>query len=63
MERFKFISVDTQKSEYSKMMKKFNIWGTPNLVFYDSNHKLIEDKTVTGFIEPDKFLAILKEIK
>jgi thiol:disulfide interchange protein DsbD len=63
MKRFKFISVDVEKSEYSKMMKKFDIWGTPNLVFYDSNHKLIKDKTATGFIDPDKFLAILKEIK
>jgi thiol:disulfide interchange protein DsbD len=63
MKRFKFISVNTKKSEYSKMMKKFDIWGTPNLVFYDSHHKLLKNKTSTGFIEAKKLLTILKEIK
>ena len=65
LKRFKFIKLDITKytKEDQKIMKHFKIFGAPNILFFDSNGNALEDKFVQGFIKPDKFVKLLKEIK
>ena len=65
MDRFKFISVDITKytDDDKKLLNKFGLWGTPNIIFFDSNHNFVEKETITGFIKPEPFLEHLKRIK
>ncbi len=65
LKRFKLIKLDITK--YTKddqdIMKHFNIFGAPNILIFDSNAKAHEDKFQQGFIEPKRFVDILKKVK
>jgi thiol:disulfide interchange protein DsbD len=65
MQRFKFISIDITKytDDDKELLNKFGLWGTPNIIFFDSNHNFVEQETITGFIKPEPFLEHLKNIK
>jgi thiol:disulfide interchange protein DsbD len=65
LKRFKFISVDITKNtkDDKEMLKKFNIWGTPNILLFDSKGNLLKNETITGFIKPNSFLKHLKRVK
>jgi thiol:disulfide interchange protein DsbD len=65
MERFTFISIDiTENTDEDKaLMKKFGLFGTPNIIFFDKNNKFLPKKSVTGFIKPEAFAKKLKSIQ
>ncbi len=62
---YTFIQVDlTNNTEQDQeMLKHFGIFGTPNILFFDKNGEFQKDKTITGFIAPDKLIQHLKSIK
>ncbi|MDD5360074.1 MAG: protein-disulfide reductase DsbD [Sulfurovaceae bacterium] len=62
---YTFIQVDlTDNTEQDQeMLKHFDIFGTPNILFFDKNGQLLKDKTITGFISPDDLMQHLKSIK
>lgn len=61
---YTFIQVDiTNNTEQDQeMLKHFGIFGTPNILFFDKNGELIKDKTITGFIAPDKLIQHMKAL-
>ncbi len=65
LKRFKFIKLDI--TNYTKddqeIMNHFKIFGAPNILLFDSNGSALEDKFIQGYIEPEKFVKILKDIK
>ena len=65
MERFKFIKLDVTK--YTKddqaILKHFKLFGAPNILIFNSKGEPLEDKFIQGFIEPEKFKKVLKEVK
>jgi thiol:disulfide interchange protein DsbD len=65
LERFKFIQIDiTQNTpEEQAILKKYGLFGAPNILFYDSKGKALNDKFFTGFIPPEQFLKQLKSIR
>jgi len=64
LRRFTFITVDlTQNSDDDKkILEHFKLFGTPNIIFFDSTHTHLEQKNLTGFIDPDIFAEHLKDI-
>ncbi|MCK4440693.1 MAG: protein-disulfide reductase DsbD [Sulfurovaceae bacterium] len=65
MKRFTFISVDITKytDDDKALLKKFGLWGTPNIIFFDKSNNFLEKKSITGFIQPEPFLEKLKSVK
>ncbi len=65
LKRFKFIQLDITKytDEDRAIMKHFKIFGAPNILFFNSKGESLEDKFQQGFVEPDKFIELLKDIK
>jgi len=65
MRRFTFISIDITKftDDDKALLKKFNLWGTPNIIFFDKENHFLDKKSITGFIKPKPFLEKLKSIK
>ncbi len=65
MKRFRFIQLDITK--YTKddqaIMKHFNIFGAPNILFFNSKGEALENLFQQGFVKPDRFVELLKSIK
>ncbi len=64
LKRFTFISIDvTENTQDDKdLLKNFDLFGTPNIIFFDKNNKFLPKKSLTGFIAPDVFAQHLKSI-
>ncbi|MBL0721286.1 MAG: protein-disulfide reductase DsbD [Sulfurovum sp.] len=64
LKNFTFIKIDlTDNTEAEKaLLKKYELFGTPNIIFFDKSNKYLADKTLTGFIKPDIFTEHLKSI-
>ncbi len=65
MKNYKFITVDlTANSEDDqKILAHFKVFGTPNILFFDKNGEYLNNKTITGFIAPDKMVNHIKEME
>ena len=65
LKNFKFIKVDlTANTKDDKaILAKYELFGTPNIIFFNKNHKFLENKTITGFIAPEIFSKHLESIK
>ncbi len=65
MKRFKFISIDiTDNTDEDKaLMKKYHLFGTPNIIFFDKNNSYLPKKSITGFVKPNDLVKTLKSIK
>jgi len=64
MKNFVNLKVDftNTNSEFVKKFKEsYNIVGVPTIIFYNSNGKKV--KRITGYMPPEKFLQLLKEVK
>jgi thiol:disulfide interchange protein DsbD len=65
LKRFKFIHIDITK--YSKddqaMLKKYNLFGAPNLIFFDSNHTYLPNKNLSGFVKPKDLAKHMNDIR
>ncbi|WP_294951890.1 protein-disulfide reductase DsbD [Sulfurovum sp.] len=64
LKHFTFIQVDvTDNTDAEKaLLKKFELFGTPNIIFFDKKNKYLPEKSLTGFIKPDAFAEHLKGI-
>ena len=65
MQRFEFIQIDITKNtpEDQAILKKYKIFGAPNILFFDSQGKVQPDKFITGFRAPELFVEDLKRVK
>ena len=64
LERFTFITIDItdQTDEDKALLKKYNLFGTPNIIFFDKDNKPLSEKSLTGFIDAEAFVRHLKGI-
>ena len=64
LKRFKFITIDvTDNTDDEKaLMKKYNAFGTPSIIFFDKDNKPLPSKMLSGFLNAEKFLKHLKTI-
>jgi len=65
LERFTFISIDVTKNtpEDRALLKKYDLMGTPNIIFFDKDNNFLRKKSLTGYVPPEKFLKHLQSIK
>ena len=65
LKNFTFIKIDlTKNTEDDKaLLKKFALFGTPNIIFFDKENKYLEDKTLSGFVKPEDFVKHLETMK
>jgi len=64
LKKFTFIKIDLTENtpEDKALLKKFELFGTPNIIFFDTNNNYLADKSLTGFIAPEVFAAHLEAI-
>ena len=65
LDRFTFISIDItqQTKEELAILEKYNLFGTPNIIFFDTKNHWLREKSITGFIDAERFTEHLKLIK
>ncbi len=63
--RFTFIKIDlTANNDDDKaLLKEFELFGTPNIIFFGKDNKYIREKSLTGFVPPEDFAKHLESIK
>ena len=64
LKNFTFIKIDlTDNTDADKaLLKKFELFGTPNIIFFDKNNDYLPEKSLTGFIPPETFAKHLESI-
>jgi len=64
LKNFTFIKIDlTDNTDDDKaLLKKFELFGTPNIIFFDKENNYLPEKSLTGFVSPEAFAAHLKEV-
>ena len=64
LQKFTFIKIDlTDNTDADKaLLKKFQLFGTPNIIFFDKENKFLSEKSLTGFIPPQDFADHLDSI-
>ena len=64
LKNFTFIKIDlTDNSDEDKeLLKHFELFGTPNIIFFGKDNKYMPEKSLTGFVTPEVFANHLKEI-
>lgn len=64
LKNFTFIQIDlTDNTEEDKaLLAKFELFGTPNIIFFDKDDTHLANKTLTGFVKPEAFAAHLDGI-
>jgi len=65
LKRFTFITIDVtnQTDDEKALLKEYNLFGTPSIIFFDKQNKNLPNKTLSGFVKADKFAKHLKSIK
>lgn len=63
LDHYRFITVDVTRNLESdkEMFQYFDIFGTPNILFFDKEGNIMEQKSITGFIKAEKFLQYLHD--
>ena len=64
LQKFTFIKVDlTDNTDDDKaLLKKYELFGTPNIIFFDKANNFLPEKNLTGFIPPLDFAEHLEGI-
>lgn len=64
LQHFTFIKIDltANNEEDQALLKKFELFGTPNIIFFDKNNSYLPEKSLTGFIKPEEFAKHLESI-
>jgi len=64
LKNFTFIQIDlTANSDDDKaLLKKYELFGTPNIIFFDKENKYMPEKSLTGFIKPEDFAKHLESL-
>ncbi|KIM12353.1 MAG: thiol:disulfide interchange protein DsbD [Sulfurovum sp. FS08-3] len=65
MRNFTFIKVDLSDNtqDDKDILNKYKLFGTPNIIFFDTQNRYLSSKTITGFIAPEPFIRHLQTIK
>lgn len=65
LKNFTFIKIDlTANSDEDKaLLKEFELFGTPNIIFFDRNNTFLPEKSLTGFVPPEDFAKHLESIQ
>ena len=61
LSKYQLVKVDVTKNtqDDKDLMKKFNLFGPPAMIFYE-NGKELQEKRIIGFKNPDEFMQNLK---
>ncbi len=64
LKNFTFIKIDLtdNSDDDKKLLKHFELFGTPNIIFFGKDNKYIAEKSLTGFIKPEVFAEHLRSI-
>jgi len=64
MERFTFISIDVTANtkDEQALLRHYKAFGTPTILFFDKDNKVLPSKNISGFVNAEKFLKHLKSI-
>jgi len=64
LKNFTFIKIDlTANNEDDKaLLRKFELFGTPNIIFFDKGNNYLAEKSLTGFIPPEDFAKHLEGV-
>jgi thiol:disulfide interchange protein DsbD len=64
LKNFTFIKINlTNNTEEDKaLLKKFQLFGTPNIIFFDKENNYLGDKTLSGFVPPEDFAKHLESV-
>ncbi|MCW8821506.1 MAG: protein-disulfide reductase DsbD, partial [Sulfurovum sp.] len=64
LKNFTFIKIDlTDNSDADQaLLKKFELFGTPNIIFFDKENNYLPEKSLTGFVPPQDFAKHLESI-
>ncbi len=64
LKRFTFITIDVTAGtdDEKELMKHYTLFGTPSILFFDKDNKVLPSKTISGFVKADKFTKHLKTI-
>jgi thiol:disulfide interchange protein DsbD len=64
LKKFTFIKIDlTDNTDADKaLLKKFELFGTPNIIFFDKTNNYLPEKSLTGFVPPEDFAKHLEGI-
>ena len=54
--------VTANKKEHEALLKRFNLFGPPGIVFFDGKGGEVKSAQVIGYQEPSKFLATLQRV-
>ncbi|MFN7130674.1 MAG: protein-disulfide reductase DsbD family protein [Myxococcales bacterium] len=63
--RFVLAKIDgtSEPPEVEALYQKYGIKGLPTVIFIDSDGKVREDLTITGFMKPEEFVKRMKKIE
>ncbi|NNE09343.1 MAG: protein-disulfide reductase DsbD [Gemmatimonadetes bacterium] len=63
-ERFVSIQVDCTRStpNVDRLKEKYSVYGLPTIIWIDSKGDVIEELTVTGFVEADPYAEIMRAV-
>ena len=64
LKNFTFIKIDlTANNDDDKaLLKKFQLFGTPNIIFFDKDNNFLPDASLSGFIPPEDFAKHLQSV-
>ena len=64
LQKFTLLRADVTKNskDDKEMMKKFNVFGPPVIIFFDKNHNELKEKKIVGYMEPEKFINHIEDI-
>jgi len=64
MKRFVFIQIDITNNtpQEQAILKKYQIFGAPNILFFDSKGEALPERFITGFRSPEMFVQDLKAV-
>ncbi len=65
LKNFTFIKINlTANNDNDKaLLKKFELFGTPNIIFFDKANNFLPEKSLTGFIPPKVFAKHLEGVE
>ncbi|MFO0794597.1 MAG: thioredoxin fold domain-containing protein, partial [Candidatus Brocadiaceae bacterium] len=64
--RFVNIKIDCTRSndpQIKQLLNKYGVVGLPTIIFINKDGTVIKDKTITGFVNPDEFLRMVKSLE
>ena len=54
--------VTANSDAHKALLKRFQLFGPPAIVLFDSSGKELTEKLIVGFMPPDKFIGVLKNL-